>query len=383
MKIGFVINPLAGIGGAVALKGSDGEAIVELALSRGAALQAETRASIAMQAISLDDLNHELTIYTAGGAMGENVLLSLGLPCKVLYQNDLCQAGEQTTAADTKEVIRLFVEQAVDLIVFAGGDGTARDVLDASAVEQGNGSQPSIPVIGIPAGVKIHSAVYALTPSHAGELIKLLLSGEPMSLHESQVMDLDEEAFRDGQVKARCYGYLSVPVDDTRMQLIKQGGLNHHEIAVQDIATDIIESMEPDVYYLIGSGSTTAEIMDQLSLDNTLLGVDIIYNQQLVASDVDEQTILKTIKNQATKIVVTIIGGQGHVFGRGNQQLSAKVIRQVGRENIIIIASNEKLRSLDKRPMISDTGDVELDKQLAGLYSVVTGYQQKTLYKLA
>jgi len=152
---------------------------------------------------------------------------------------------------------------------------------------------------------------------------------------------------------------------------------------VQDIASDIIETMEQDVFYLIGSGSTTAEIMEQLSLPNTLLGVDIVYNQQLLESDADEQGILKTIQDHPAKIVVTTIGGQGHVFGRGNQQLSAKVIRQVGRENIIIIATNEKLRSLDKRPMISDTGDVVLDKQLAGLYSVVTGYQQKTLYRLS
>ena len=372
-----MINPLAGIGGSVALKGSDGEEIVELALSRGASLKAEKRASVALQEISQQAVSHDVVIFTAAGSMGENVLASHDLPYKVVYE-----AGEHTTPADTKNVIHLFVEQGVDLIVFAGGDGTARDVLDAMNEPASSELKSSIPVIGIPAGVKIHSAVYAVTPSKAGELISLLLSGVPMSLHEARVMDLDENAFREGQVNARCYGYLSVPVDDTRMQLIKQGGLNHHEIAVQDIAVDIIETMEPDVFYLIGSGSTTAEIMNQLSLENTLLGIDIVYNQQLIASDVDEQTILKTIKNHPAKIVVTTIGGQGHVFGRGNQQLSAKVIRQVGQENIIIVATNEKLRSLDKRPMISDTGDSELDKQLAGLYPVVTGYQQKTLYRL-
>jgi len=374
MKLGFVINPYAGIGGAVALKGSDGQAIVEQALSRGAQPQAQARATIAMQKITLEnDILPEAIIFTAAKTMGEDVLHALNLPCEVLYR-----AAEETTAADTKNVIRLFVEQQVDLIVFAGGDGTARDVLDALSSE----STTSIPVIGIPAGVKIHSAVYAITPVHAGELINLLLSGEPMSLHDSQVMDLDESAFREGRVNARCYGYLSVPVDDTRMQLIKQGGLNHHEVAVQDIASDIIETMEPDVFYLIGSGSTTAEIMEQLSLQNTLLGIDIVCNQEIIANDVDEQTILKTIDKHPAKIVVTTIGGQGHVFGRGNQQLSSKVIRQVGRENIIIIATNEKLRSLDRRPMISDTGDVDLDEQLSGLYSVITGYQQKTLYRL-
>jgi predicted polyphosphate/ATP-dependent NAD kinase len=375
MKIGFVVNPFAGIGGAVALKGSDGKDIVALALSRGARPQAETRAQIAMGQVSSTD---NFTFFTAAGSMGENVLRTLNLPYEVIYRVVAEVADEQTTAEDTKNVIRLFVEKAVDLIVFAGGDGTARDVLDVLSSD----SDLSTAVIGIPAGVKIHSAVYATTPLHAGELINLILSGAPMSLHDAQVMDLDEQAFREGKVVARCYGYLSVPVDDTRMQLIKQGGLNHQQLALQDIATEIIENMEADVFYLIGSGSTTAEIMNQLSLENTLLGIDIICNQQLIASDVDEKTIIQTIKNHPAKIIVTVIGGQGHVFGRGNQQLSAKVIAQIGRENIIIVATNKKLRSLNKRPMIADTGDTDLDKQLAGLYSVISGYQQKTLYKL-
>ena len=375
MKLGFVVNPFAGIGGAVALKGSDGEDIVKQALSRGACPQAETRAKLAMQQITTE---HKFSIVTAADTMGENTLKSLNLPFEVIYE-----AAGESSATDTKNIIQLFVDLQVDFIVFAGGDGTARDVLDALTAK----SNTSIPVVGIPAGVKMHSAVYAVTPSRAGELINLILSGEPMSLHESQVMDLDEQAFREGKVNAKCYGYLSVPVDDTRMQLIKQGGLNSQEITIQDIAADIIETMEPEVYYLIGSGSTTAEIMNQLSLPNTLLGIDIVLNQNLIASDVDEQSILDTIKDCPAKIVITIIGGQGHVFGRGNQQLSAKVIRLVvnqkaGRDNIVIVASNEKLHSLGKRPMISDTSDSDLDKQLAGLYSVVTGYQQKTLYKL-
>ncbi len=374
MKIGFVVNPFAGVGGAVALKGSDGEDVVMKALSLGAKPQSQTRARIAMSQLCTDK---DFTIFTATDSMGENILRKLNLPYEVLRETDKQTVDQQTTAEDTKKAIRLFAQQQVDLIVFAGGDGTARDVLDVLSSELNS----SIPVIGIPAGVKIHSAVYAVTPLHAGELINKLLIGEPMSLHESQVMDLDEDAFREGRVKAQCYGYLSVPVDDVRMQLNKQGGLNHHDVAIQDIATDIIESMESDTFYLIGSGSTTAEIMNQLLLENTLLGIDIIYNQQLIASDVDERTILQTIKQHYAKMVVTVIGGQGHIFGRGNQQLSAKVIRLIGQNNIIIIASNEKLRSLNKRPMIADTGDMDLDKQLTGLYSVVTGYQQKTLYK--
>ena len=380
MKIGFVINPLAGIGGAVALKGSDGEKIVEQALSLGAEPRAESRANVAMSQIE-SAVEADFLILTAAHAMGENTLTALGLPFEVIYQ-----AESQSSALDTKNVVGRFVERGVDLIVFAGGDGTARDVMDV--LSSAGAEQQTIPVVGIPAGVKIHSAVYALTPVRAGELINQIINNQLMSLVEAQVMDLDEQAFREGRVVAKCYGYLTVPVDDTRMQLIKQGGLNHHELAVQDIATDIIESMQPDVYYLIGSGSTTAEIMNQLDLDNTLLGIDIVLNQSLVASDVDEQTILATIKDSPASIIVTIIGGQGHIFGRGNQQLSVKVINTIiqqsegEKENLCIIATNEKLRSLENRPMIADTGDESLDERLSGLYSVTTGYQQKTLYRL-
>ena len=378
MKIGFVINPLAGIGGTVALKGSDGKDIVEAALERGAKPQAGARALLAMQEIqSAKSALDEVSFCTANGAMGEAVLQSLDISCEVIFQSEA-----KSTAEDTKKTIALFIDNNVDIIVFAGGDGTARDVLDAMSVRD-----EKIPVVGIPAGVKIHSAVYAVTPLHAGEVINQIIEGKPLSLHEAQVMDLDEQAFREGKVNAKCHGYLSVPVDDTRMQLIKQGGIDQLESAVQDIAADVIETMQEDVYYLIGSGSTTAEIMHQLDLPNTLLGIDIICNFELIAEDVDEQTILKIIRNKSSKIIVTVIGGQGHIFGRGNQQLSAEVIRcvieQAGDQgNIIIIASNEKLQSLGKRPMIADTGYKDLDRQIAGLYSVITGYQQLTLYKL-
>ncbi len=387
MKIGFVINPLAGIGGSVALKGSDGQEIVQQALARGALPQAQLRAKSALEKVKswTTSSSDTTTFFTASKGMGEDVLHSLGIDCESIYSADAV-----TSPIDTKHTIRKFLEKQVDLIIFAGGDGTARDVLDVLSGEDG----ALIPVIGIPAGVKIHSAVYATTPERAGELIDLLISGEAMSLVGAQVMDLDEELFRQGKVNAKCYGYLSVPVDDTRMQLIKQGGLNDDEIAVQEIANEVIESMEDDVYYLIGSGSTTAEIMNQLGLQNTLLGVDIIHNQQLIASDVDEKKIINIIENKPAKIVVTIIGGQGHVFGRGNQQLSAKVIKTVigdsvsdkntvsARDNIIVIATNNKLQSLNKRPMIADTGDSKLNESLAGLYPVITGYEQKTLYRL-
>lgn len=375
MKLGFVVNPMAGIGGPVALKGSDGRDIVEQALARGGCPQAQRRASAAMEKLQA---TKALQCLTASGGMGEDILQALDIAVQVVYQSN-----PSSTSEDTKQAIRCFVENKVDLIVFAGGDGTARDVLDVLSKEK----QSSIPVIGIPAGVKIHSAVYAVTPVHAGELIKLIADGQAMSLIDAQVMDLDEAAFREGRVIAKCYGYLSVPVDDTRMQLMKQGGIDDEQVLLEDIAADIIECMQAGVYYLIGSGSTTAELMNQLGLKNTLLGVDIIRDDKLIASDVDEQTILRIISGHKASMIITIIGGQGHIFGRGNQQLSASVIREVlgesiDKDNLLLVATNNKLHSLNNRPMVADTGDTQLDKTLSGLYTVITGYQQRTLYRL-
>ncbi|HHO59840.1 MAG TPA: ATP-NAD kinase, partial [Thiotrichales bacterium] len=284
-----------------------------------------------------------------------------------------------TTAADTQGAVKQLCEQGIDLLLFAGGDGTARDVMDTL---QRAGRADTLPVGGIPAGCKIHSAVYAITPKRAGELVALLAGGSPMSLVAAQVMDLDESLFRQGEVKSRCYGYLQTPVDDTRMQLTKQGGVNNEAEALEEIAAEVVDTMEEGVLYIIGSGSTTQAIMQQLGLANTLLGVDVVFNHQLLENDVTEERLLTLLDSPdyaAVRIIVTVIGGQGFVFGRGNQQISAEVIRRVGVENITIVATSEKLRTLGQRGLLVDTGNEAMDNQLRGLRPVITGYEQKTL----
>lgn len=372
MKLGFIINPMAGIGGRVALKGSDGQAIVEQALARGAKPLAGERSLQALMPLS-GLLRHP--VLTAAGSMGEAALASAGMASQVVFE----PTTSTTTASDTRQAVRALCEAGIDLLLFAGGDGTARDVLDALEL---SGLAGQLPVVGIPAGCKIHSAVYAVTPAQAGELVALLVNGQPLSIKQAEVMDLDEDAFRSGRVQASCYGYLPVPVDESRMQAVKQGGVNHEAIALQDIASDVVENMEPDRMYFIGAGSTTAAVMDELGLPNTLLGVDVVLNHELIASDADEQALLSLLDNGAAKIIVTAIGGQGHVFGRGNQQFSPAVLEKTGFENIIMIASNEKLRSLQGRPLLVDTGDVEVDNKLHGLKQIVTGYEQRTIYKV-
>lgn len=372
MRLGLVINPLAGIGGPVGLKGSDGDEIISQAFSKGAVPLAEKRVH---DALSLLNKDYDFSLSTASGIMGEDVLSSLGFEPTIAYIVN-GDGKEQTSATDTQAAIKAFVEQGVDLIVFAGGDGTARDVYKALRLM---GKDEEIPVIGIPAGCKIHSAIYSTSPVMAGEMLQNILSGQPMSLKSSEVMDLDEEAFRNGVVKASCYGYLQVPIDDVRMQVIKQGGMKYDAIALQDISAEVIDNMESDCLYIIGPGSTTAAVMSELGLENTLLGVDVIMNHDLVINDADETQLLELLNQHKAKIVVTIIGGQGYIFGRGNQQISAKVINRVGIDNIIVVAANEKLRALNNKPLLVDTGDKELDKQLHGTVNVVSGYEQKTL----
>ena len=376
MKLGLVINPLAGIGGAVGLKGSDGQDIVKQALDRGAQPLAQQRT---LAALSLFRDHVPGPVFTADHAMGHDVLNMAGIENDVVYTPE----SEATTAVDTQNAVSALYAKGVDLLMFAGGDGTARDVLNAL---RQHGAEEQLTVIGIPAGCKIHSAVYAVTPAQAGELVAGLIRGELYSVKPAEVMDLDEDAFREGEVKASCYGYMNVPVDEQRMQAMKQGGVDTESMVLQDIAADFIDNMQDDVLYLVGSGSTTAALMESLGIDNTLLGIDAIYNGKLVASDLTEREILTLLDDEAyraAKIVVTAIGGQGHVFGRGNQQFSPAVIKRVGSDNIVIVATRNKLRSLQGKPMRVDTGDMDLDAELAGIKQVVTGYEQRTLYRMA
>ena len=373
LKVGLLINPLAGIGGAVALKGSDGDDIVNTALSLGAQRKAGQRALMAVQTVSSEVIEW----LTVSGEMGQRVLQQTGHPHRVI-----CQVGDHTHAKDTVKAVRALCEAGIDLLLFAGGDGTARDVHDAL---RANNMDERLPVIGIPAGCKIHSAVYAITPVHAGELLQSLADGKMMSKITAEVMDLDEQAFRAGQVRSRCYGYLQVPVDDYRMEVSKQGGVTQQAGIIEDIAAEVVENMDDETVYIIGSGSTTQAIMQQLDLPDTLLGVDVVLDQQLLASDVTERQLLELLdmhSNRPLKMIITVIGGQGHIFGRGNQQLGPDVIRRVGRKNILVVASREKLQTLPDTVLIADTGEPELDRELAGLVSVITGYQQQTLVRI-
>lgn len=379
-RLGLIINPLAGLGGRVGLKGSDGEAIQRLARQRGAVPLAQQRMQQALD--YLQDYRGQLQIYTAAGEMGETLCQSMGFTHSVVFTPQ----ADETHAADTEAAVEQCLAQGIDLLLFAGGDGTARNVFTAlqRATATAAAGLQLPPVIGVPAGCKIHSSVYAVTPAHAGELLGLLLKGRPLSLAEASVMDIDEEEFRQDRVRAQLYGYLMVPAENRFMQSMKQGGVQHGEIALQDIAAFIVETMEDNCLYLIGSGTTPKAVLDELGLPSTLLGVDAVYNRQLLASDLSEQQILQLLDEyERVRLVITLIGGQGHVFGRGNQQLSPAVIRRLGMRNIDIISTAEKIHSLNGQPLRVDTGDEILNRSLYGMVPVITGYDEKTLCRIA
>lgn len=364
-RIGLVINPFAGIGGAVGLKGSDGAATREQALARGAQQKANERAAQALQMLLA--YAEQIVWHTAAGEMGEGALRTLGFDCEVVYQ-----APAQSNAEDTQAAIRKLLEHDIDLLVFAGGDGTARDVCSVVGEQ--------VPVVGIPAGVKIHSGVYAVSPRAAGRVLQQLVSGQLTSVRLADVMDIDEQAFRQGQVRARRYGEMLVPGELEYMQAVKMGGKESDELVLTDIADDITESMEDGALYIMGSGSTVEAIMQRMGLQNTLLGVDAVVDQQLVGRDMSAQDLEALCQRYSQRyLVITLIGGQGHIFGRGNQQLSPAVIRAVGRDNIRLVATKTKLKALQGRPLRVDTGDLELDQSLSGFMQVTTGYHDQTL----
>ena len=367
-RVGLIVNPLAGIGGRVGLKGSDGIAIVERAFALGAVPAACSRTAEALS--RLRDLADVIDLGTYPAEMGARVACEGGFEPTVVGS---IRSG-QTSGEDTQRAAADLCVWGAELIVFAGGDGTARDVT-ASVGE-------TVPVIGIPAGVKIHSSVFAVTPRHAADVVRGFLASRAR-IEEREVLDIDEDLFRAGVVAPRLYGYLRVPCVRDLVQRAKAASRSDPSTA-RGVAFGVLDEMErdPGAYYILGSGSTVKALGDELHIDKTLLGVDLYHDGKLIGSDLNEAQLLEAISGHHAKIVVTVIGGQGYIFGRGNQQLSPKVIRAVGRDNIIVIATLDKLHAMDG-PLRVDTGDPECDRLLAGYVRVITGERERVIWQVA
>lgn len=366
IRLGFIVNPIAGLGGKVGLKGSDGTSIQQQAKDLGADPLSPIKSIEALKALKPELCDFEIITYP--GSMGENEVLSVGLKPNVVGYI----STQETSAEDTIKAAKLMVSHNVDLILFAGGDGTARDIFTAIG--------DSVPVIGIPAGVKIHSAVYAINSPKAGEIAKKYLLGEIANLRESEVMDINEESYRQGIVEPRLFGYLRVPFEQDFIQARKSPSKYNEDEVLRAIALDVIDRMINEVIYIIGPGTTTRPILRELGLEKTLIGVDVIYNKELLKSDANEDNLLEFVSDKDSKIIITPIGGQGFIFGRGNQQISHRIIQKVGRKNIEVVSTINKILSLNGRPFFVDTGNKAVDDLLCGYIEVITGYQDRIIY---
>jgi predicted polyphosphate/ATP-dependent NAD kinase len=367
-KLGLIVNPIAGIGGRVGLKGSDGAEIQKKALELGAVSQSLNRTVQALERVA--SLKDDLQIVTYPSEMGEYAAEKCGFDPVVVGS---IRKGK-TTAEDTKNAAKEMLRLGVELLLFAGGDGTARDIYNAI----GEG----IPVLGVPTGVKIHSAVFAVNPRSAGDLAVSYFRGG-CGTREAEVMDIDEEALRQGIVSAKLYAYLRIPFQKRLIQGVKTSSNGGDKEAMEAIACEIVNRMNDDYLYIIGPGTTTRAITSKLGLNKTLIGVDVVLKGKLVGTDVNEAKLLKLLEEHEAKIIITPIGGQGYVFGRGNQQISPEVIKKVGRDNIIVVATPKKTNSLRGRPFLVDTGDQAVDRMLSGYIRVVTGYNEHVVYKIS
>lgn len=367
MKIGLIVNPLAGIGGSAALKGSDGEEIQKIALERGAVPKANDRAKEFFE--YLKKLGSMPEIVSAPNCMGSDMLDSLNIKHSVIGE-----IGDKTSGLDTTKISRKFLDEGIDLLVFAGGDGTARNIFD--------GIGDRLPVLGIPAGTKMHSAVFATTPIKAANVLKEILDGRDVENILEEVMDIDEEAFRNEILNVKLYGYMYVPYVANLMQALKSPSSAGGKADIETICHCAVDNMKDDTLYLVGTGSTLKPIADILGYDGSLLGVDAVYNKELIKKDVSEKEILELLdKYDKVKIIVTVIGGQGYIFGRGNQQFSSEVIKRVGKDNIIVLATRNKLNSVNGLLKV-DTGDEETNDLLRGYIKILIDYDFYSVKKV-
>ena len=375
VRIGFIVNPIAGMGGRVALKGTDG--VVEEAVKRGARPVAEDFARLFLRELSGYEEAEKVEFLSGPGPLGENVLKEFNFPFEVIehrkvdYREVLGVRIPNTTPEDTKELARKMLGK-VELILFAGGDGTAKDVF--SVVEK------RVPILGIPTGVKMFSGVFAASPEDAARLLVEFIRGNA-ELVERDVMDLDEDAFRHDEVRPKHYGKALTPYAELLLQGAKEPAKTDEAEDVDAIIEAIADELEDGIYFL-GAGSTIKKLKDGLGIDGTLLGVDVVEikdgKAKLLVKDAAEKDLLRFV-DRNPKIVVTVIGGLNFLFGRGNQQFSAEVLRRVPKENVIIVATPSKVKDGFVRVY---TGDREVDEKFRGYIRVRIGPWRERLVKI-
>lgn len=370
LDIGLIVNPIAGMGGGVALKGTDGADTLAKARAAGAIPQAPDRARRALERLALR-AKPDIKVHTPSGPMGADVARRAGLAVSPL---DISPPAA-TTAADTRDAAAELMRHNVALILFAGGDGTARDILDVVG--------DRVPVLGLPAGVKMQSAVFAVSPEAAGELVALMARGpaEKISFRAAEVLDIDEAAIRAGRISARLFGYARIPFERSLVQSPKSSEASEESV-IDALGREIAEEMAPGRLYILGPGTTTSRVLHHLGLEGTLLGVDAVLDRALVGRDLDSRALERLVARRPASLILGVVGGQGFIFGRGNQQISAPVVRAVGRDHIVLLATQRKITSLGENLLRVDTGDPAVDAMLAGYVRVRIAAGRSTMMRV-
>ena len=360
-KVGLIVNPVAGMGGSVGLKGTDGK-LYKKALELGADPVTPGRTKAFLSRI---EHRNKIALFVAPGKMGVDHVAGFDIPF-----TPVGQIADETSAEDTKRIAVKMVARGAELLIFVGGDGTARDMYDAIDSE--------VPVVAVPAGVKVYSSVFAVNPRAAAEMVDAFV--ENGSVTEQEVLDIDEDAFRQDRLESKHYGTLLVPEEQRFLQHGKVASTRSASVeeSKREIAAFVVEEMNPKTLYLIGPGTTLKAVTDALDLPKTLLGVDAVAGQELIGEDLNEQQILDLFERHPERtILVTPLGGNGFIFGRGNKQFTPRVISQVGPKNVRVVATRQKLQALDCLRV--DTGDLEVDEMLCGWATVTVGYRESRM----
>ena len=367
-RIGLIVNPIAGMGGSVGLKGTDGASTLAEALARGAQPLSQARTVRALTALL--PIAEKIRLLVAPDAMGRDAIEGLGFEFDIVGS----YGGGTSAANDTCEGALAMKRAGADLILFAGGDGTARDLLSSLGGD--------VALLGIPCGVKMYSGVFATSPESAGHVAREFIDGVG-DTDKVEVMDIDEAAYRAGQLNAELYGYASCPRVGHRLQGPKTRSSPTPMAAIRSAAREIAQRMQPDDVYFIGPGTSAGAVLEALGLRGSLLGVDAVCDKALVGLDLTGAQVRNLAQSHPVHLVLGVVGGQGYVLGRGNQQIPADVIRQVSRERLILLASEDKLAGLSGGRLLIDTGDGGLDKQLEGYVRVNTGAGKQMMMHLS
>lgn len=364
-RLALIVNPIAGMGGAVGLAGTDGER-AERARELGAVGGAGEKALSALRALQGTDV----VIETCSGAMGAEIAERAGLRYEVVVDID----HRSTTGADTCRAAATLRDRRVDLLLVAGGDGTARDVLQAVGRD--------VPVLGIPAGVKMHSAIFAATARTAGEVARAFLtSAAPDALlRDAEVMDREIVDSGETPLSPKLYGFLRVPKISFFVPQAKASSILADERALEGAVQRLVRLTQDDDISVLGPGTTLERVKKASGCAGSPLAVAAVSSGRCVGRDLSETQILAAIAGKPARLIVGVVGGQGFLFGRGNQQLSSRVIRAVGTHNIVVVAAAEKLLALESGALLVDTGDEALDDELAGFVSVIVSAQRTLIF---